>query len=561
MSIRSIRTLLADDPDVGAGNVLTGRVALGTGLDEPLLTFDTPVDDHAAWQPFTLRELDRAVRARAAALHGLGVARRDPVVVYADAAADHVLTFLALARLGAVPALLNPNVDGERAARYIARLGAAGVLVDAAHREALAPYDPGAPLLPEIGTLGAGDPDAAPAPYRHWSGDPVAITHSSGTTGMPKAVVHSHASLYAAIRHRLRLPRPQGSDRMLSALPAPHAATLIAVNLALSSHAELAVLSRQSGAGVLDAIERWQPRGVIGFAATWAEFAHHDLAARDLDSVALWWNTGDCAHEVHIRRLIAAGSRETVTRAGRGREPGSVFVDGLGSTEMGHSHFFITHAPGTEKYGRCVGRPHAFVDCEVVGPDGEPLGDGEVGELATSSPTLALGYWNDSARTFRTRIRGRFLTGDLMYRDEEGYYYHVDRAVDSVELGDGRRLFTAQSEERVLAACPGVADCTVVAVRDGGRVVTDVLLVLSADADPAVDRTEEVVAALDEHTAATVRQVLVVAGDDLPLGPTGKVRKVLLRERYLASVTAGPAGSTDSTDAADPADSAAVAVR
>ncbi|MCG6497876.1 class I adenylate-forming enzyme family protein [Kitasatospora sp. A2-31] len=538
MSIRSIRTLLADDPDVGAGNVLTARLALGLGLDEPLLTFDTPVDDHPAWQPFTLRELDRAVRARAAALHALGITRRDPVAVHATDAADHVLAFLALARLGAIPALLNPNVDGERAARYIAGLRPVGVLADAEHLAALADHAPGAPVLPEISTLGAGDPDAAPAPHRPWSGDPVAITHSSGTTGMPKAVVHSHAGLYAAIRHRLRLPRPQGQERMLSALPAPHAATLIAVNLALSSHTELALLSRQSGAGVLDAIESWRPSGVVGFAATWAELAHHDLSRRELDSVSLWWNTGDCAHEVHIRRLIATGSREAVTRRGRVREPGSLFVDGLGSTEMGHSHFFITHGPGTERYGRCVGRPHAFVDCEVVGPDGEPLGPGEVGELATASPTLALGYWNDSVTTFRTRIRGRFLTGDLMYRDEEGYYYHVDRAVDSVELGDGRRLFTALSEERVLAACPDVVDCTVVAVRDGEQVVTDVLLILSADADPAADRTEAVTAALDEAVAATVRRVLVVGGDDIPLGPTGKVRKVLLRRRHLDAAAA-----------------------
>ncbi len=257
-----------------------------------------------------------------------------------------------------------------------------------------------------------------------------------------------------------------------------------------------------------------------------------------MSSVGLWWNTGDCAHEAHIRRLIAAGSRETVTREGRGRLPGSVFVDGLGSTEMGHSHFHITHAPGTEKYGRCVGRPHTFVDCEVVGPDGEPLGPGEVGELATASPTLAPGYWNDSVTTYRTRLRGRFLTGDLMYRDEEGYYYHVDRLVDSVDLGGGRRLYTAMSEERVLADVPGVLDCTVVAVKDGERVVTDVLLLLADGADPAADRTAEVLAALDEHTAATVRSVLVVGADDLPLGPTGKVRKVLLRERHLAAVAA-----------------------
>ncbi|MGA5820135.1 AMP-binding protein [Kitasatospora sp. NPDC094028] len=246
---------------------------------------------------------------------------------------------------------------------------------------------------------------------------------------------------------------------------------------------------------------------------------------------------------MHIRRLIATGSRETVTRAGRTREPGSLFVDGLGSTEMGHSHFFITHGPGTERYGRCVGRPHAFVDCAVVGPDGEPLGPGEVGELATSSPTLALGYWNDSAATFRTRLRGSFLTGDLMFRDEDGYYYHVDRAADAVDLGGGRRLFTAMSEERVLAACPDVLDCTVVTVRDGDRVVTDVLLIPAEGADSAADRTAAVLAALDAAAAATVRRVLVVSGDEIPLGPTGKVRKVLLRQRHLESLRRAAVGA------------------
>ena len=538
MSIRSIRALLADDPRVGAGNVLTSRIALGLGLDDPLLTFDTPVDGRTAWQPFTLRDLDRAVRARAAALHALGVSRRDPVAVYTSDASDTVLAFLALARLGAIPALVNPNLEGERAARYIHRLNATGVLADAAHQATLTGHDTGTPLLPEITGLGAGDPDAAPDAYPYSADDPVAITHSSGTTGMPKAVVHSHQSLYAAIRHRLTLPRAQGTERLLSALPAPHAATLIAVNLALSSHAQLALLSTQSGATVLDAAERWQPGGVLGFASTWAELAHHDLTKRQLDTISVWWNTGDCAHEAHIRRLVAVGSRATVHRGVRSRVPGSVFVDGLGSTEMGHSHFFITHSPESDRYGRCVGRPHTFVDCAVLDPDGEPLGPGQVGELGTRSPTLALGYWNDSATTYRTRVRGYFLTGDLMYRDEEGYYYHVDRAADSVELGDGQRLFTAMSEERVLAACPDVLDCTVVAARDGERVVTDVLLRLHSGADPDADRAKEVTAALEPATAATVRRVLVVDERSIPLGPTGKVRKVLLRRRHLEGMAA-----------------------
>ncbi|HEY3869855.1 MAG TPA: class I adenylate-forming enzyme family protein [Actinocrinis sp.] len=541
MSQPNIRTLLAADPETGAGNVLTTRIRLGIGLDEPKVCFDTEVDGRAAWEPFTVRELDRAVRARAAALHDLGVWRRDPVAVYASSAADNILSFLALTRLGAIPALVNPNLDADKAAVYIGRLRAAGVLLDREHRIALADHDCGTPLLPDISGLSAGDPEMAPEPYRHWSGDPVAITHSSGTTGMPKAVVHGHGSLYAAIRHRLSLPVPQGTDRILNALPSPHAATLIAINQALSFNAEIANLSTQAGAQVLEAIEQWKPHAVFGFAVTWADLARFDLAQRQLDSVSIWWNTGDCAHEAHIRRLVAVGSRVVSSREGRVTRPGSVFIDGIGSSEMGHSHFHITHTAETDKYGRCVGRPHPFVDCEVLDPDGNALGPGEVGELGTRSPTLALGYWNDSATYYRTRVNGYFLTGDLMYRDEDGYYYHVDRAVDSLDLGGGRRLFTAQSEERVLAACPDVLDCTLVAWRDGEAVVSDLLLQLADGADRARDgeRAREVVAALDGHVAATVRDVIVVEDDSIPLGPTGKVRKFLLRQRHLEERGAG----------------------
>jgi acyl-CoA synthetase (AMP-forming)/AMP-acid ligase II len=531
--MKSVRAQLAADPELGAGNVLTTLMARGFGPENPTLTFDTEVDGLPPWQPLRLRDLDERVRAWAASLHELGVRPRDPVAVSATTAAGTVLAFLALARLGAIPALVNAKLPAELAALYLGRLRAVGLLADAPRRAQLHGHDIGMPVLAGLEELGAGDPAAAPPAYRHHAGDPVAITHSSGTTGVPKAVVHSHASLFAAIRYRLTLPKKQGIERMLSALPVAHAAGLIALNLSLASQTELLMLSKQTGPAVLDAIENWRPSGVLGFATTWADLAKVDLSTRDIDTVNLWWNTGDCAHETHIRRLIRHGHRTVVTSAGRQRQPGSVFVDGLGSSEMGHSHFFITHSTGTDRYGRCVGRPHAFADVKVLDPAGNELPHGEIGEFATRSPTLALGYWNDSPTTYRTWTRGYFRTGDLGYRDADGYFYQVDRLVDSVDLGGGHRLFTALSEERILVSCPDVLDCTVIAVREGGRVVTDVLLELDPAADPAADRSLAVRAALDEHAAATVRRIVVVGDDEIPLGPTGKVRKFHIRERYL----------------------------
>ncbi len=543
MSDGNIRALLAADPDVGAGNVLVKLREHGASPDGPGITFDVPVDGIPAWTPLTLGRLTERVAARAAWLHAYGIRPRDPIAVYTTSAANCLLNFAALTWLGAIPALMNPNMPGDVAVEFIRRLRASGVLTDATHRPLLAGHDLGAPLLPDVSETGTGDPAQAPAHYRHHADDPVAITHSSGTTRIPAAVVSSHASLFAAVRLvRLAEARPYGETRELSVLPAAHTAGIITLNQALCNRYELAFMSSQggpfesSGAAVLDAIERWRPTGVFGFAVTWAELARFDLSTRDLGSVRNWFNTGDCAHESHIRKLVAVGSHPERTRDGVVTVPGSKFIDGIGSTEMGHSAFRISHRLGSERYGRCVGKPYPFADVALLDlATGEPVPDGTVGHAVLKSPTLAPGYWNDSVTTYRTRFRGYYLTGDLMYRDAEGYYYHVDRAVDAVDLGGGNWLYTALSEERILARCPDVRDCTVVAGNQDGRVVTDVLLMLQPDADPAADREAAVRAALGDPAAATLRHIRVADDDEVVIGPTGKVRKFLMRQRHLAA--------------------------
>lgn len=540
----NIRIALADDPALGAGNVLMKLREHGAAADRPGITFDVSVDGHPAWAPLSFGELCDRVAARAAWLHQQGIKPRDPVAVYATSAADCLLTFMALNWVGAIPALMNGNMPGETAVEYIRRLRATAVLTDAAHRSLLAGRDLGGPVVADVAEAGTGNPAQAPGYYRYADDDPIAITHSSGTTRMPAAVVHSHASLFAATRQlRLAGPRAHGTERILSALPAAHTAGVLTLHQALCRGSELLFLSAQggpferSGAVILDAIERWHPTAVYGFAVTWAELARFDLAARDLSSVSVWFNTGDCAHETHVRRLVAVGSHATYTRAGLVRAPGSRFIDGIGSTEMGYSGFRVSHHAGSDRYGRCVGKPHIFAEVALLDlGTGEEVPTGQVGHVGLKSPTLALGYWNDSVNTYRYRYCGYYLTGDLMYRDSDGYYYHVDRAADSVDLGGGNWLYTAMSEERILVRCPDVRDCTVVAGMAEGTVVTDVLLLLDATADPDADRTEAVKEALGGPAAATLRRIVAVPDDDIVVGPTGKVRKFLMRQRHLAGV-------------------------
>ena len=552
MSATNLRVVLAADPELGAGNVLLGLAGHGADMDMPRVTFDTGFDAIAAWTPLSLRMLTERAAARAEwfARHGIG--RRDPVAVYVTSAADVLLNFLALTWLGAIPALMNGSMPAGIAVEYNRRLRAVGVLLDADHA-GLAAHDLGAPVLGDAAETGTGDPARAPAHYRHHPEDPVAITHSSGTTRMPAAVVHSHQSLFAAVRAvRLTEPRQHGPVREMSAFPQAHTAGLIILNEALCNGYELLCLSEQggpfarSGEVIIDAIERWHPTAVYGFAVTWAELARYDLTARDVSSVRIWSNTGDCAHEAHIRRLVAVGSHHAYSKDGVVTRPGSLFNDTLGSTEMGYGGFGISHYPGSGRYNRCVGKPQPFAEIILVDPrTGQEVPAGEVGMVAMKSPTLALGYWNDSVNTFRTRLNGYYLTGDLMYRDEDGYFYHVDRASDAVDLGDGNWLYTALSEERILSRCPDVRDCTVLAARgDDGTLVTEVLLLLTADADAAGDREAEVRAALGTVAAAVPLRIVTIPDDEIVTGPTGKVRKFLMREQLLTA--AGPSSAEGS---------------
>jgi acyl-coenzyme A synthetase/AMP-(fatty) acid ligase len=546
VSAGNLRAVLAADTEVGAGNVLLRLAEHGADMDMPRVTFDTEVDAIAAWTPLSLRTLTEQVAARAEwfARHGIG--RRDPVAVYVTSAADVVLNFLALTWLGAIPALMNGGMPAEIAAEYIRRLRAVGVIIDADHA-GMAAHDLGAPIIGDAAETGTGDPSGAPAHFRHHPSDPVAITHSSGTTRMPAAIVHSHHGLFAAVRAvRLTEPRQSGPVREMSAFPQAHTAGIIILNEALCNGYELLCLSRQggsfasSGEVIIDAIERWRPTAVFGFAVTWSELANFDLTTRDVSSVRVWSNTGDCAHEAHIRRLIAVGTHHAYGQDGIVTLPGSRFNDTVGSTEMGYGGFRISHRPGSERYDRCVGKPFPFAEIILVDArTGQEVPTGEVGQVAMKSPTLALGYWNDSVATFGTRLNGYYLTGDLMYRDEDGYFYHVDRASDAVELGDGNWLYTALSEERILKHCPDVRDCTVLAARrDDGRLVIEVLLVLVTDADAALDRTDRVRAAIGEAAASMPLKVTAIPDDGVLLGPTGKVRKFLMRRELLASTGA-----------------------
>ena len=529
------RATLSRDPELGAGNLIHRLVVQDRVVDEPLLwtkpEWRSPFG--GSYPEFSLLDLKREADRCAAWYHGLGVRPRDPVAIKSDLPIDHLVHYLGLTGLGAVPLLVNGRLDADATAELLRRVGVVGAFTAPEHLA-----DTAARLGGELRFVtdgrgaAAGGPLPGWYPFVHDAGDPVLITHTSGTTDRPKAVSMSHESFIAGQRHRLRLPLPEGGERMLSALPGSHNSSMSFLFFALLNGVQIEVLADQRPETILDEIEAFRPSLVVGFFKVFADLAEQDLQRRDLSSVKLWYNSGDAAHESHIQKLVAVGSHFWADRDGVRRTEGSMFVDALGSSEMGHNLFFHLHRPGLTRYGRCVGKPFQFVRATILTEDGEELPPGEIGRLAVKSPTLTPAYWNDSNQLWQARIRGWFFTGDMAYRDASGSFYQVDRITDVVSTPEGP-LYSVQAEELLLAEHPELMECTIVGLPgDAGVEPTAFLQVRGGGAFDRDAWRERLAATLTRNGIPAVPRVYLVEAGQLPVGVTGKVRKAKLRQQW-----------------------------
>ena len=536
----SARMRLAADRRLGVGNFLDRTLSVAPAPDRPYLWAQDPADPGRS-QPLSLLRLREIRDGYASWYHAAGVRAGDPVGVYCAEGIPSFLHFLGLNALGAVPTLVNGRMDPVIAARYLDRVGVRGIVTTPERRRALTAAGPAPGFLAEDADLpttrSAGDRLPVVYPYPHADRDPVMLCHTSGTTGLPKATMFGHRQFFLGKRHRLwRFPAGPG-DRMLSALPHSHSAGISYLMTATLRGLPTWVMSDLSGPAVVAAMGAVRPTVVVAFPQTYAELAHLDLDRRATADVHTWINTGDSAHEAHIRALVRHGHRPDR----RGSRPGSRFIDGLGSSEMGMALFTRVSEPETSDYNRCVGRPIGIVRRAVVlDEDNRELGPGTPGRLGVRTPTVTPGYWNDTALTQRSMFSGYWLTGDVVRRDEAGRFFHLDRVPDVIHTLDGP-VYSLPMEEAVLAGCPEVADCAVVAVPDGPVSVPYATVVLRPGVTPPVDPTSAVNAALSARGLARVAGARVATGpDDFPTGPTGKVLKRNLRE-HLAGLLGGPA--------------------
>jgi len=554
------RAKLAADLSIGAGNFLHKLVSTADrALDAPLVWLDRAwtSPDGERFEHFSAQQLKRLADWYAGFYHALGVRPRDPVAVYTHSAIDLLLSYAALTGLGAIPVLINGGLPPEIVAGYVRRAEVVGLVTDEPRAAALRPLLVGGPseirFVRALEAIRGGERSDLPEwyPYEHAAHDPVLITHSSGTTGFPKAVLMQHQNFFSAIRYRMGMSVPEASKRILSALPGSHNSAITMAMFALLGGIPIALISTQNATAVLQEIERFKPTLVAGFSKTFTEMSEENLGAFELSSVQMWWNSGDAVHETHVRKLMAVGNHIRVGIGGVEVRPGSAFTDCLGSSEMGHSLFYNTHQPGEARFSRCIGRPFGFVEAAVLSETGAPLPPHQVGRLGVRSPTLSTGYWNDSALTWRSHLAGYWLTGDLVYRDDDGCFYHVDRLSDAIRTDEGV-IYSLQVEELLMAKHPAIADCTVIGVPsvDGRRTEAWAFLEMrrdAADGAEAADWLHRANATLREHDLLPVARVVHVRHGELPTGVTGKVKKRELRERWREF-----AGSGDDAGAPGP---------
>ena len=522
------RWTLANDHSFGGGNLLEAAIRANPHPELPFIRPVRPVIglDGEPIAELSLLELDRLAQSWSAWYLGQGVAPRDRVAIHLSDCFAYTVHYLALAQIGAIPVLVNSRAPAASATALLRQTTPVGLYADA---ERLARLDPQSrrgmrwtQVAEELPVAPASElPDSAR--FRHAPDDPVSLLHSSGTTGIPKPVIHTHRSSVAGPRFRMVSQAEAPGDLMMTALPSSHLGCIHYTSYAILCGTPLVALYDGSGAELHAAVAKYRPTGVMAFSHAYGELAALDLPPGDLDSVDVWVTMGDAIHEAHIRAILAQRSAEL---------PPANFYDRLGTTELGWGVLLHVTTDPTERKERCAGTPTGVAEVAVLRPDGTQAGPEEYGFLGARGPGVTVGYWNDADRTYRSKLAGYWLTGDIAYRDADGRFYQVDRAVDAIATASGPG-YSVFMEEVLLSAVPEISDCAVVAGSwDGATVAVSVVRsdLASVDAKGLIEAANEALRSAGHPKLALLE--VAQSDDDYPCGVTGKVLKRELRERY-----------------------------
>jgi long-chain acyl-CoA synthetase len=337
--------------------------------------------------------------------------------------------------------------------------------------------------------------------------DTAVILYTSGTTGKPKGAELTHANLSRNAEVSTRLFSLTSDDVIFGGLPMFHSfGQTCALNAAVQMGACVTLLPRFDPASALETLQRDRVTIFEGVPTMYAALLQYPQHA-DYDTSAL--------------RLCVSGGAAMPVEILRGFEEtfGCIILEGYGLSETSPVASF-NHADLERKPGS-IGTPIEGVDFRLVDDDFVDVPEGQVGEIAIKGHNVMKGYWNSPEATDLAMHDGWFRTGDLARRDEDGYYFIVDRKKDLIIRG-GFNVYPREIEE-VLYEHPGVAAAAVIGVphpTHGEEVAAAVQLLPGASATP-----EELREFTKERVAAYKYPRHVWLVDALPMGPTGKILK------------------------------------
>ncbi|HRG94813.1 MAG TPA: benzoate-CoA ligase family protein [Polyangiaceae bacterium] len=358
--------------------------------------------------------------------------------------------------------------------------------------------------------------------------EPAMWLFTSGSTGEPKANIHSHRDF--AFNTEVYAKGTVGYQRSDVTVSVPRLffgyATGTNLFFPFAVGATVGLFSeRPTPESLIAAIERYSPTVITNVPTMLGKLLEHDEVERGagrpglpLDGVRFSLSAGEALPEALLRRWTARF--------------GSDVYDGIGSAEM--FHIYASNRPGDIKpgsLGRAVlGYELRVLPEEAEGPGAAPCAPGEIGVLWVKGDSVSHGYWLDRDRSFRTFFGHWCRTGDLFSLDEDGYLYFAGRSDDLLKVG-GQWVAPLEVEE-CLMTHGSVQLAAVVGALDEGLVKPKAYVVLRAsEARPRDVVADELKAHVRAHLTKHKYPRFIEFLDDLPKNDRGKVDKKALRAR------------------------------
>jgi long-chain acyl-CoA synthetase len=467
-------------------------------------------------QPLTygaLRARVQAAAARVAQHAGPG----DRVAVFAGNEPAFVIAYLAILHAGAVAVPLNVASPVPELARELDAVTPVATFVSDAHAARAHDVGDHAGVLLPIGDDAPAGAEVAVTPALRAPGDLAVLLFTAGTAGSPKPAMLTHGSLLANLEQMQAHPglRVTRDDVVLAVLPLFHVYGLnVVLGLALSTGARVALVEHFEPAATL---ARVRDDGVTvvpavpAVYAAWLALDEHDAPRNSFERVRL------C--------VSGAAALPAEVRAGMRDRYGVVVHDGYGLTEA--SPAVTTTAVAAEPRPGSIGPPLPGVEVCLADSDGNPVLDGDPGEILVRGPNVFAGYWDDDVTTGAVLADGWLHTGDIAVADADGWLTLVDRAKDVI-IVSGFNVYPGEVEE-ALRSHESVEDVAVVGEphpRSGEQVVAFVVARPGASLD-SVDLLRHAGRRLARYKLPTRVEVV----DALPRTLAGKVLRRALGHR------------------------------